>query len=89
MIKDTFSFTFRDISCIFNILLKVDFFQKLIAIAGEYFEGDMELTEEQKIAIQRSIDGIPTYGATNYQNWPKRIHYAIDKNLGKYSLFST
>jgi len=49
---------------------------------GEYFEGDMELTEEQKIAIQMSIDGIPTYGATSYRNWPKRIPYAIDGRLG-------
>ncbi|XP_065063301.1 zinc metalloproteinase nas-4-like [Rhopilema esculentum] len=49
---------------------------------GEYFEGDMELTEEQKIAIQMSIDGIPTYGATVYRNWPKRVPYVIDRNLG-------
>ena len=53
-------------------------------IAGEYFEGDMELTEEQKIGIQMSIDGVKTYGATTYPNWPKNIPYAIDRNLGNY-----
>ena len=58
-----------------------------IAIAGDYFEGDMELTEEQKIGIQMSIDGVPTYGSTNFPNWPKRIPYAIDINLGGFQLF--
>ena len=55
---------------------------------GALFEGDMDLTEEQKINIQMSIDGVPTYGATTYRNWPKQIAYAIDPALGKCSLFS-
>ena len=43
----------------------------------------MELSEEQKIKIQMSSDGIPTYGATTYRNWPKSIPYAIDRRLGE------
>ena len=44
----------------------------------------MELSEEQKIKIQMSMNGIPTYGATTYRNWPKNIPYAIDRRLGEY-----
>ena len=47
----------------------------------------MELTEEQKIQIQMSMDGVPTYGATTYRNWPKRIPYYIDSRLGKRTPF--
>ena len=48
----------------------------------------MELTEEQKIQIQMSMDGVPTYGATTYRNWPKQIAYVIDSRLGKVTPFT-
>lgn len=59
-------------------------YDSVLMILGEYFEGDMELTEGQKIGIQMSIDGVPTYGATTYPNWPTRIPYQIDRNLGRH-----
>ncbi len=61
---------------------KADFEINVVSFSGDLFEGDMELNEEQKIQIQMSIDGVPTYGATAYRNWPKRIPFVIDSRLG-------
>ena len=55
----------------------------------DLFEGDMELTPEQQVAIDLKIKGVDasTFGSSTHPSWPKVIPYEIQGYLGKYTQF--